>query len=309
MAIDAAALNLWNSLKPHLPKRPRVLELGQANWFGDVEPRDVAELQGYTWDGLDLFALARLYYFALLQFTTLESIDRQGPGALDYDLNRPLPTALDQPYDIVINTGTAEHVFDQGQLFRTVHDHTAVGGLMVHAFPVAGCAEHGFYTYQPNLLRELAAANGYRLLAAVTSRTGGDEVLHLAWQKVEGLPFVVPQQGACRGINGGGFTPFPAPDDGATTLLLPGDAMDTPETKLAALQAENAEMRGNMVKMLRILDDVRHARTLPVQLRVDLTPGQESVTVLPLTPVLVAALQEHQAALDSCLASVNEETD
>ncbi len=206
MSIDRASVQLWAIIKPHLPPWPVVLEIGQANWFGDVPVSEVDAFNGVTGlETLNLFELARLYYSKVLDFSAIDSVDMGGPNALRYDLNEPLPLTRD--YDIVINTGTAEHVFDQRQVFETIHDRTRQGGIMVHAFPTAGCVDHGFYNHQPNLLNEIAMANGYATLAALRCEGNGDQIIHLAWQKTNGNRFMVPHQGECAGVMGGRFLP------------------------------------------------------------------------------------------------------
>jgi len=52
-------------------------------------------------------------------------------------------------------------VFNVGQFFKTVHDHTACGGLMIHGSPFTGWLDHGFFNFNPTLYWDLAAANGY----------------------------------------------------------------------------------------------------------------------------------------------------
>lgn len=222
MSIDRASVKLWSLLKEKglLPRLPAVLEIGEANWFGDVLLKDVPEFEEVAGlDGLNLFELARVYYQLLLGYVRVDTIDAGGPGKFTHrlDLNEPLddedgimPKGMRFNYDIVINTGTVEHVFDQRQVFETIHDRTAVGGLMVHAFPIDGCRDHGFYTHQPNLLAAIAEANRYEELAAVLSEGHGDKIVHLAWRKTRSDNFVVPQQGRCAGVNGGQFVPVEA---------------------------------------------------------------------------------------------------
>lgn len=208
MAIDRAALTLWELLKGKLPLRPAVLEIGQANWFGDVSAASRPELAGI--DGLesmDVFALARAFYSRVLGFSVLDAIDLDGVSAWRFDLNCPLP--LKRRYDIIINTGTTEHVFDQRQAFESIHHWTMPGGVMVHAFPVSGCVDHGFFNYQPNMLDELMRANRYETLAALRCKTGDDEILHLAWRKIDDMPFAIPQQQKYAGVMGGVSVPTP----------------------------------------------------------------------------------------------------
>jgi hypothetical protein len=243
MAISAVDVLLWKRLRDagHLPTRPRVLEIGQANWYGDyplnalVEdvPRyvpadqvdavlaEVERLAGLSSDD-HLFELARLFYRVMLDYESIDAIDLHGPeGCLTLDLNEPM--RLPHKYDVVINTGTIEHVFDVAQAFRTIHDATVFSGLMVHVFPFRGWLDHGFWAFNPTTLADVAAANGYSLLDCGYHEAGkrvtwlggdlvgdihdlahrgqlGDDVLfHVAWQKVGDSPFRKPMQGYYAG--------------------------------------------------------------------------------------------------------------
>jgi len=190
MALSRADVEMWRDLGERglIPPRPRVLEIGQANWFGDIEaPEDCRHESP--------FVTARRWYQKVLGFSKVESIDMHGEHSLRYDLNEPVP--LTEVFDIVINTGTAEHVFDQRQVFETVHDRCAVGGLMVHGSPWQGWNDHGFYNYQPCFFKDLAGANDYEMLYAMAWRFGaGVDVMHyVAMRKSRDLPFRIPRQG------------------------------------------------------------------------------------------------------------------
>ena len=207
MAISGGDVMLWLQLKAMgaIPPRPSVLEIGEANWFGDFDP---AKVPGMDTSDPDLFAMGKAFYRAVLDYSRIVSVDLEGTErALKFDLNEPLPHMFYQygPFDIVINSGTAEHVFDQRRLFQTIHDLTAPGGLMVHSFPIGGCTDHGFYTYSPCLIRDLGRANGYEFLDGGEVETGGDRVVHLAWRKGRDGVFKVPQQSEARGILEGEF--------------------------------------------------------------------------------------------------------
>ncbi len=208
MAIDLAAIELLRLVRHELPRDPAVLEIGQANWYGDVSAESVPELAGVEGlSGMDTWQQARAFYACMLGFTVLDAVDLRGNGAWRYDLNRPLP--LKRRYDVIINTGTTEHVFDQRRVFESIHDWTLPNGVMVHAFPVVGCADHGFYTYQPCLLRGLVEANGYEHIGAVRCEKGTDAMLHVAWRKVGNRNFKAPQQDGYAGSMGGrGLAPL-----------------------------------------------------------------------------------------------------
>jgi hypothetical protein len=68
-------------------------------------------------------------------------------------------------YDFVTNHGTSEHLLNQQNFFKVVHDLTEPGGLMLHAVPFTAHIEHGFFNYQPNFFESLARYNSYKLLS------------------------------------------------------------------------------------------------------------------------------------------------
>jgi SAM-dependent methyltransferase len=68
-------------------------------------------------------------------------------------------------FDLVMNCGTTEHVLNQMNSFRVIHDATKVGGLMYHSLPMTGFLDHGYFNYNPRLFLELAQANGYKVVS------------------------------------------------------------------------------------------------------------------------------------------------
>jgi SAM-dependent methyltransferase len=105
--------------------------------------------------------------YARLGFDLYLSIDATGDrGSLVYDLNRDLRRdyGYSDVFDVVTNLGTAEHCFNQYQVFKNMHDVCRPGGLMIHAAPCAGNVNHGFYNYHPRLFADLAAANNYKMV-------------------------------------------------------------------------------------------------------------------------------------------------
>lgn len=83
-------------------------------------------------------------------------------NTLQIDLNRGLlPFWHRRRYALVMNCGTTEHVLNQLNAFRLIHDACKVGGLMYHGVPMAGMFEHGLVSYSPKFFVQLVAANSY----------------------------------------------------------------------------------------------------------------------------------------------------
>lgn len=204
MAITRGDVLMWRDLKARglLPVDPAVLEVGEANWYGDVRPEDcpeLAALEALT-KVMDTWYLAKAFYRAMLgpgaKFTAIDANGSE--GALRLDLNLPLQGPPSRSFHVVVNTGTLEHVFDQRQVWETVHDCCRAGGLMVHALPMHGWYQHGFFNYHPTIISDLCGANGYTVVHESYSAFAGgqDTMLHVALRKsTEDSPFRVPYQG------------------------------------------------------------------------------------------------------------------
>jgi len=97
---------------------------------------------------------------------TYNCIDTDGRhGALVLDLNYDgVPNEHLRRYDLTTNYGTTEHLINQLNAFRVLHDLTKQGGLIVHILPFVGCVNHGFFTYQPSFFNALAKFNSYEVL-------------------------------------------------------------------------------------------------------------------------------------------------
>jgi hypothetical protein len=82
-----------------------------------------------------------------------------------FDLNvEKLPRRLRSNFDIVLNFGTTEHVINQLNAFRVIHDAVKVGGHIVHQLPTAGYIYHGYFCYTPRFFFDLAGYNQYEVV-------------------------------------------------------------------------------------------------------------------------------------------------
>lgn len=218
MAITGADVEFWRLMGERKPIRhsPKVVEIGQANWYGDVPPPEGCDIS--TDEGR--FAAADRFWRDMLgAFHMRCAIDLHGTGddwVYPFDLNEP----IDDEYflggfDLLVNTGTAEHVFNQHQFWKNCHDITAPGGTMVHGLPWVGWLNHGLYSYHPTFVFDLAAANGYEVLLMCITEIqptrvvevnvaetqpvevyyDRDTMIQVALKKVNNAPFKVPFQG------------------------------------------------------------------------------------------------------------------
>jgi len=184
---DAIGLLIWLKQAGHFPRRPAVVELGAQQLsntflragpaiaelgrvFGRRRPLELPQPRPSRFgDGqvelLDPEAPFARDFWTWLGFE-YASIDIDGsPGSIPLDLNYDdVPDRVLGKYHLVTNFGTTEHVANQLNAFKLVHDLTAIGGIMVHHLPAQGMASHGFVNYNPKFFWMLGRSNGYRIL-------------------------------------------------------------------------------------------------------------------------------------------------
>ena len=130
-------------------------------------------------------------YYRKLGAGAYTSIDINGQATVTADLNRPLSLGL---FDLVTDWGTSEHIFDQGQVWRTRHDLTRTGGVMALELPFQGHPDHGFYSIHPGLIRAIAKSNNYLILVLETPEAPTGLRVLAALQKSASGPWRNPTQ-------------------------------------------------------------------------------------------------------------------
>ena len=105
-----------------------------------------------------------LYQAAGFDYISIDIAD--APYVFRFDLNNDqVPPSLKGKYDIVMNTGTTEHVLNQLNALKTVHDLAKPGGLIFSLFLINGFGSHGLLRYCNRFVALLAEANRYELIS------------------------------------------------------------------------------------------------------------------------------------------------
>jgi len=106
----------------------------------------------------ELFEAAGMHY---------ESFDiAAGYRTTVIDLNHAvLPPELQRKFNLVLNFGTTEHILNQLNCFKVIHDATKVGGYIYHSLPAVGYVDHGYITYTGRCFFDVAGYNDYELVA------------------------------------------------------------------------------------------------------------------------------------------------
>src|ERR1700737_1931507 len=157
-----------NSLEElyRLFKRPRP-ELGK--------PQDVGHVYGMEHQPDD--APPSRQFWESLGFT-YPSVEFDGHrDSIPIDLNRDsVPRELAGTFHLVVNTGTTEHVANQDNAFKVVHDLVCRGGIMIHELPAGGMFNHGLINYNPKFFWLLCRENEYEVLSLGFSSSGSNPV-------------------------------------------------------------------------------------------------------------------------------------
>ena len=121
-----------------------------------VPPHKIDEIARGGFLG-DLLLLCGFRYVALDIFHATNTI------LFDLNVHEPGPE-LEGKFDLVMNLGTTEHVFNQFRAFQSLHALTKVGGVLYHDLPMAGYLNHALFRYDPLFFRTLIASNSYDVL-------------------------------------------------------------------------------------------------------------------------------------------------
>jgi len=173
---------LWYlSEKGHLPPKARLLDIG-ASYLYNVTPADVVRFaqkhgsrsvpQSTAEDIAERSNLIpgrqMLFLSELLDHTDIDYVSYDvcpGVKTTVFDLNRQnLPDAVKGTFDVVLNFGTTEHVINQLNTFKIIHEALKVNGVAFHQSPSIGYVNHGYFCYHQRFYDDLQIANSYEEL-------------------------------------------------------------------------------------------------------------------------------------------------
>jgi SAM-dependent methyltransferase len=136
-------------------ERPDNLNLGTSIYAGyagglELQAQDAPASQPF-WEALGF------------TYATIDFDGHRHSFAMDLNRDR-VPRAWRNNFDLCINAGTTEHVANQDNAFRVMHDLVRTGGIMIHDLPAAGMLTHGLVTYTMKFFWHLCRENNYEVL-------------------------------------------------------------------------------------------------------------------------------------------------
>jgi hypothetical protein len=175
MGLGPPVIELYRQLKLQgaLEGITEVMELGSQDFWCPQKNLVIALCKAFGRNEVDSVLLnttnssqqpARLLYEALgITYGCVDVDGRVGSVVMDLNFDE-VPLAHKGKYGLVTNHGTSEHIMNQYNVFKAMHEFARPGAVFVHAVPFTVHLEHGFFNYQPNFFEALARYNSYETL-------------------------------------------------------------------------------------------------------------------------------------------------
>lgn len=113
--------------------------------------------------GSELFADEFFRFLGAKELVSVDQSNFEGATLL-HDLNKPFSEDLRGSFDLVIDGGTLEHIFDYTSALRHCLELVSVGGHFITITPANQWMGHGFYQFSPELFfRVFNTENGFEL--------------------------------------------------------------------------------------------------------------------------------------------------
>ena len=105
---------------------------------------------------------ARYLFAEIFQAADFKILDISAEEGADYiaDLNHAITQdELKKAFQIVLDFGTQEHIFNEMIFLENVFDILSSDGTYIFDLPANNCCEHGFRQYSPTFFYDLCASN------------------------------------------------------------------------------------------------------------------------------------------------------
>ena len=135
----------------------------------DLAQSVIKNEKALRWHNLDpsFYSALSIEAFCETSGITFEYLDiMPGTGTQNcfqhIDLNLPIPEHLYCKYDLLIDSGTAEHCFNIGKVFENYFHMLKPGGILIQYIPFLS-PNHGFWSINPTTIYDMARVNPIKL--------------------------------------------------------------------------------------------------------------------------------------------------
>jgi SAM-dependent methyltransferase len=212
-------------------------------------PIDAGEIAGLEQQS-DQASASQAFWEALgFEYRSIDFGGHRHAYALDLNKDS-VPEEWRNRFDLVVNAGTTEHVANQDNAFRVIHDLAAPGGLMLHDVPAAGMPIHGLVTYSMKFFWHLCRENQYKVIRLEMNSGGAaplpSSIIEMSDQLGRGRSAMEFGDEPIRDWTVRATLQKPGNAPYVTPLDLPSDVM--PKAKPLALQPRSLRMLSRLLR-------------------------------------------------------------
>lgn len=130
--------------------------------------------------GSDVYAEELFHVLGAVCVDSMDNTSYEG-ATITHDLNLPIPEQLKEKYDVVLDGGSLEHIFNFPVALKQCMEMLKIGGHYFGFTPSNNMAGHGFYQFSPELfLTAFSSENGFETLEMVLYEENGLNI----WYKI-----------------------------------------------------------------------------------------------------------------------------
>jgi SAM-dependent methyltransferase len=118
----------------------------------------VPQREGDAFDDKLLFRMLGFKLVACLDYSDFEGADH----VVDLNVDG-LPAQLRDKFDVVLDSGTLEHVFHIPHALKNIISLVKVGGRIIFLSPSSNHLDHGFYMFSPTFFADYFLANKFEI--------------------------------------------------------------------------------------------------------------------------------------------------
>ena len=161
MGIRIEFIDLLKKTIPHLPGQEDVWLMGSMDCsFGATAANKWLAENGFPEKVPADWRKDPEPFFKCLGFRNYVDVDINDRSRVLLDLSKELPADKRHTADLVVDSGTLEHVYDTFTAIKNMNAILRPGGVIIHASPVNFFA-HGYVNFNPSFFADFYKANGY----------------------------------------------------------------------------------------------------------------------------------------------------
>ncbi|MDA8716661.1 hypothetical protein N9M78_01750 [Alphaproteobacteria bacterium] len=162
--LDIGSSNLYSAPEADLLTLLESLGQSPTSYSQQVKKWENGAAYGATTGGKNETFVGDVLNHCEIDYLSLDIADGYKTKIFDLN-NQDLDRSLKNKFNLVANYGTTEHLLNQMNAFKVIHDATSLGGVMIHQLPAEGFVDHCYVRYTARFFFDLVSTNDYELLS------------------------------------------------------------------------------------------------------------------------------------------------